>query len=143
VCNTNVRQSNLYIIYPEEFKQGYDDYRASRLQYYEIMKRIEASHNRKPGVEPKAVKGSVYFFRVKDSDLFKIGITKGKVAGRLYGIQTSCPYPIELYASYRTTKFQEDEAELHDRFQDRRTVGEWFELDPSEIDAIILEMRER
>lgn len=85
----------------------------------------------------------VYFFGT-DFDRVKIGRCSGNLYRRRVDIQTGCPDPIKLLgvilcrdrAEMRTL-----EGELHSRFEDYNTIGEWFRLVP-EITAYIEEFAE-
>lgn len=66
--------------------------------------------------------------------LFKIGYTAGPVGKRLRALQTG--NPVKLRIEMTLTGTERDEQRLHKVFADKRTVGEWFQL--NRIDLVIL-----
>ena len=88
---------------------------------------------RKVGVSKKYIKdranGSVvYFIQAGNSDgPIKIGICKSdKVLNRLNGLQVGNPYPLVVLGVVPGNSILE--RKLHDKFQDSRLVGEWFDV---------------
>ncbi len=73
----------------------------------------------------------VYVIHAEGTDLYKIGygINAKK---RIAGIQTSCPHDLSVIKIYKkgTVCF---ERELHEKFRDNRTRGEWFTFTEDEI----------
>ena len=124
----------LELIYPDEFSDAFEEYKDRMVNTHEINELIkERNRNRN---SPSPTEGYIYFIKVEGRDIFKIGITAKNVKSRIANIQTSCPYPIELYATYESDDYENEEAELHERFKDRQTSGEWFNLTPLEVDAL-------
>lgn len=71
---------------------------------------------------------SVYFIRAREVGLVKIGRAKCPWR-RLIGIQTSCPYWLEMVGILGPTElgFQRlSETGLHERFSEFRKRSEWF-----------------
>lgn len=56
----------------------------------------------------------------------KIGFSGKDFHRRLANLQVGCPEPLTVYALIRGTR--EQEAELQRRFDEYRTIGEWFHL---------------
>lgn len=75
-----------------------------------------------------ARKGLVYFIEAVGADRVKIGFTSGDPARRAQKLQTACPFPLRVLASYPGSTV--DEAALHERFAAARAVPatEWFHL---------------
>lgn len=65
---------------------------------------------------------------------YKIGYTRGPVGKRLRELQTG--NPVKLRIEMTLTGTERDEQRLHKVFSDKRTVGEWFQL--NRIDLVIL-----
>ena len=85
----------------------------------------------------------IYFFGT-DFDRVKIGRCKANLYSRQQQIQVGCPDPIKLLGIILCkdrSEMSSKERELHRKFQDYRTVGEWFRLVP-EISAYIAEFTE-
>ncbi len=74
----------------------------------------------------------VYILEVRDSGLFKIGITRD-IEKRLSQLQTSNPYEFYLIGFYVTPKNKELENLLHKKFQLNRYKREWFKLNQIEM----------
>lgn len=60
---------------------------------------------------------------------------------RLKRHQTGCPYELWIIAQLPVNDSQTVESDLHTYFEDKRTRGEWFELDYDDYDAITELMR--
>jgi len=69
----------------------------------------------------------IYFIGNKEFDVCKIGYsTKENVEARIRGLQTSCPYPLEVINTREGTTKQE--SKLHNHFKADKLNGEWFKL---------------
>lgn len=77
------------------------------------------------------------YFISAGNDLYKIGITS-KLSRRIKGIQTGCPFPLEVFHTVQAKKEKilVLEAYFHREYKQKRTTGEWFKLSLSEIDEI-------
>jgi hypothetical protein len=76
---------------------------------------------------------TVYVLRAKGTNLVKIGFTAGDVEERRRALQTGCPHELVVELTFAGT--MEDERRAHERWTDRRRVGEWFELTAGEVKA--------
>lgn len=69
----------------------------------------------------------VYFIGTKQYKFVKIGVT-GNVRNRLYQLNASCPFYLEVFlvleGNYKLEKY------LHDLFSKYNTKAEWFTLSP-------------
>lgn len=74
----------------------------------------------------------VYILEVRDSGLFKIGVTKD-IEKRLSQLQTSNPYEFYLRDFFITPKNRELENLLHKKFRLNRYKREWFKLNHDEV----------
>jgi hypothetical protein len=77
----------------------------------------------------------MYLYLISSNEFTKIGIT-GDVGTRLADLQTGNPSRLTLSACYEFSPRIGLEAALHRAFGDKRVSGEWFRLDPSDIEAI-------
>lgn len=75
-----------------------------------------------------ARKGRVYFIEAAGTLRVKIGFTSGDPRQRARKLQTACPFPLRVLASFAGTTV--DEADLHERFAASRAVEgtEWFHI---------------
>jgi len=80
--------------------------------------------------KPKAHPGFVYL--LKGDNYHKIGLSRN-VSKRLKQIQSALPFATRLICSIPTEDMHTLEAELHERFADKRANGEWFELDEADV----------
>ncbi|NEP61045.1 MAG: GIY-YIG nuclease family protein [Symploca sp. SIO2G7] len=85
-----------------------------------------------PSNSEKRNKGFVYVFRRIRDGLYKIGITDD-LRKRASQVANRCGSHLELAIALDSDEFNVIEVELHDCFEHKRTVGEWFVLDTSDI----------
>jgi hypothetical protein len=83
-------------------------------------------------VQKSNKKAGVYIIEVRDSQLFKIGITKD-INKRLSQLQTSNPYEFYLFDFFITNQNRELEKLLHEKFRLNRYKREWFKLNQNEV----------
>ena len=80
----------------------------------------------------------VYFFGT-DYDRVKIGRCYSNLHQRQISIQTGCPDPIKLLGVIQCQdkiEMNSIEKDLHQRFQQYQTIGEWFRLVPEILNVI-------
>jgi hypothetical protein len=82
----------------------------------------------------------VYFIRCEANGLIKIG-QGGCAVQRLSSLRTMSPVPIELVGIILCPDGRALERELHARFQEHRSHGEWFRPAPELTDFIRDESR--
>jgi hypothetical protein len=75
----------------------------------------------------------VYFLKVADRDVFKIGFTLHSPLARVRAIRAASPDEIELWAVLPTNAPVELERQLHSIFAPERMRGEWFALTPERL----------
>ena len=75
-------------------------------------------------------------YLLKANNFYKIGITKNKVSNRVRGLQTGCPFKIEIFDTFETRNDLAVENALHKIFRDKGTWGEWFELSNEDIEKL-------
>jgi predicted GIY-YIG superfamily endonuclease len=78
-------------------------------------------------LELKGKKPGVYIIEVRDTGLFKIGLTKD-IKKRLSQFQTSNPYEFYLRGFFLTEKHRELEKILHTKYKLKCYKREWFKL---------------
>lgn len=79
--------------------------------------------------------GYTYVFKRIRDGIYKIGITEN-LRSRAPGIAASCGSHLEFITAIDIAEYVAVEIELHDCFDHKRTVGEWFELDEQDINRI-------
>jgi hypothetical protein len=90
-----------------------------------------------PRPEEAAQDGFVYFVRARDSLNVKIGYSKDPVK-RVKGLQTGCPFKLDLeQAFFCTTAFQTEQY-LHEELDDHHVAGEWFKLTKEQVMSAFL-----
>jgi hypothetical protein len=83
----------------------------------------------------RSTKGYVYLLREINGLHFKIGCTRNPDSRReTFGIQL--PYRVEYEHLIQVDDMYALEMNLHSRFADKRVNGEWFNLEPSDVDYI-------
>lgn len=78
----------------------------------------------------------VYLFRA--AQFFKIGIS-GNISKRLTSVQTGCPIKCDYVGYFPAVDPEQLERELHIRFNEVKTYGEWFDLGDDNIRLMITE----
>ena len=78
--------------------------------------------------------GMVYI--ITDGEYHKIGMTIGDARKRLKEIQTMNPRKLEVLYQQHTSWAWDYEHLLHELFEKKRVRGEWFILEPADIQTI-------
>lgn len=79
-------------------------------------------------IPDKTKKGYVYVLCDSGNSMFKIGVTKGKLAKRIKQLQTGNSNEIHLSDYFETDYPFQLEHMLHVKYTDKSKIGEWFEL---------------
>src|SRR5687768_10537055 len=74
--------------------------------------------------------GFIYLIHAVDTKRYKIGFTDTTIAKRMRGLQTSCPFDLEL-VSQRSGELMLEQR-LHSKLAKYRKRGEWFEFENHE-----------
>lgn len=76
-----------------------------------------------------------YIYLLQCGEFFKIGfsLTPRK---RVQQLRTGSPHPIRLVHELRTSSYKQIEKQLHRKFAAKRGKGEWFQLDPVDVEHI-------
>ena len=82
-------------------------------------------------------KGQLYIIRAGSTNFFKIGLTRGVVEKRLQTLQTGNHLKLTIYHTSYYEDVIKKEKQIHIKYKDSRTVGEWFMLTEDEIQLII------
>ena len=97
--------------------------------------RLMEERNRRLEAERKANKnkrpGYVYLI-LAENGLYKIGKAKN-ITERMKPFSVEFPMRWELVHSFHSDNYTAAEMNLHEKFQDRRAVGEWFGLAPEDV----------
>jgi len=90
-------------------------------------------------------KGFVYLICDPSTDLFKIGLTRGKLENRLKKLQTGNGTELHLVAFHETEHPYKIEKMLHNHFYPKKELNEWFALDNEDVHLFneICEEKER
>jgi len=76
-----------------------------------------------------------FIYIITDGQSYKIGITNN-VNSRIKGIQTSHSKKLEVVISQKVLNNTRLEGFLHNKYKDNRLSGEWFNLEPDDIEEI-------
>lgn len=82
--------------------------------------------------KPSPKPGKVYLLRGEGTGWFKIGVTTS-IESRIKQVNVNSPFLVKLVACYDANDTIESEREWHARFSEKRTHGEWFELDENDV----------
>jgi hypothetical protein len=74
---------------------------------------------------------SEYLYLIKCKEAYKIGVATD-VRSRIASLQTGNPYKLELADCFQFTNAEFVERALHQKYNDLRMLGEWFEI-PNEM----------
>ncbi|WP_117884309.1 GIY-YIG nuclease family protein [Aureibaculum luteum] len=83
-------------------------------------------------IENEKNQKGVYIISIKDSGLFKIGLTKN-IEKRLRQLQTGNPFEYRLVEFFHTPKFKELEKTLHKKYVKNKYKNEWYLLTSAEL----------
>lgn len=86
-------------------------------------------------VPPKATEGYVYLLQAEGTERWKIG-RSSNFYQRLATLRKQSPFPLVVEHVIFSQEHEALEAALHEKFRERRVYGEWFNLTPSDIEAI-------
>lgn len=81
---------------------------------------------------------NIYFINKLGTAVYKIGITNN-LPRRLRQIQTAVDHPLVLPCYIEFSERSEARAEekrIHDWVKDKRLVGEWFDLEETDLDEL-------
>ena len=85
--------------------------------------------------------GYVYLINIKDTDKYKIGITKNLPKDRLKELQTGNPIDLEVIDFYQSYLYRKIETVIHRLFKHKKYIiedfknlkGEWFLLKNEDV----------
>ena len=83
----------------------------------------------------------VYVVHCSGTSSYKIGISKIKPEYRLSQLQTGNPYLLRFVERIETDDVVNIELRIHRRWQHRRGIGEWFELNSTELQNVLSDLR--
>ena len=78
-------------------------------------------------------KGSVYLICDSQTELYKIGVTRGDVEKRLKKLQTGNGDELHIVFVFETDTPFVIEKMLHNRFFPKNKLNEWFALESNEV----------
>lgn len=81
----------------------------------------------------------VFVYLMKSGSRYKIGVSIDPES-RVKQLSTASPLPVELVASRRYDTAYEVEQALHERYNEYRVIGEWFELPKIAADNLAYEL---
>lgn len=84
-------------------------------------------------MNPTTRQGSIYVIHADGTNRIKIGYTQN-LKERSASIQTGCPYPIKVLTTWPGQTWMEKE--IHKYFSKFRCSGEWFEIEPLNLEDI-------
>ena len=103
------------------------DREAREIQQIEIQKKKTKHYERvQEGF------GHIYVIAAANG-LFKIGLTTTTVEKRLYSLETMSPVPLTLIHSIESDQVRSVERLVHEKFDEKRKRGEWFELSHDDV----------
>jgi hypothetical protein len=87
---------------------------------------------RQSPIEKQTTKGKIYILKSIDYLHYKIGKTMN-INRRLIQIQPALPFKTKLIHTIFSNNINKAELFLHEKFKDKRTNGEWFDLSKEDV----------
>lgn len=110
-----------------------------KAQYCSGACRVKQSRSVTPTVTLKeGMDGYLYLVRCVGFPYYKIGITTCNPLTRLGGIQTGCPFKVEIEWAIQVSGIKGEEKGLHECYSDKHVRGEWYNLTGEDIECIKL-----
>lgn len=82
--------------------------------------------------------GCVYFFKHKNSDCIKIGLSANpSPIGRFKSFLTYAPFGGEIIDFILTNDYANLETTLHKQYNHKRLAGEWFDITKQDVNDIV------
>lgn len=125
-----IRAAQHYELWKEDVETDLEE----QWEAYE-RERLERRKSKKKEETPKGKPGYVYLLREINGPHYKIGLTQNPQQ-RLKALSNTLPYLVEFDVLIRTPHTLELERELHEKFADKRTTGEWFLLESEDVEYI-------
>lgn len=79
------------------------------------------------------MRGYVYLICDPETELYKIGVTRGSLENRIKKLQTGNGAPLHVTAYHMSEYPYRVETMLHNRYANKRELNEWFRLDDSDV----------
>ena len=127
-------------------KQTFYDHKLDQLDdIQKALNRNVVYRKRDKKVKSYNSKGSgyVYIIKCKNTDLYKIGVSKAEPNNRLSNLQSGCPYELVFDSVYYCNHYGLLEREIHKRYSKQRYRGEWFKLNESQLLCVKSELAEQ
>lgn len=83
-------------------------------------------------LRPNTLKKGMYIINVRNSDLYKIGVTTN-IIRRKKQFETANPFEFYLHEFFPTDDCRKLEREVHKRYKEKRYKNEWFKLTEEDI----------
>jgi mRNA-degrading endonuclease YafQ of YafQ-DinJ toxin-antitoxin module len=80
--------------------------------------------------------GIVYLLKIKDKQQYKIGVSK-QFKKRYNKLNTLMPFELITVNKIKSNNIFKLEKSLHEKFKDKRIKGEWFKLEPKDVEYIM------
>lgn len=77
----------------------------------------------------------LYIMKTSGQDLYKIGVSKNPEE-RLDSLQTGNGEELELVFKFKTNYDFKLETNLHNSYKTNRTIGEWFQFTPAQLEDV-------
>ncbi|HLR69441.1 MAG TPA: GIY-YIG nuclease family protein [Virgibacillus sp.] len=105
-----------------------------QLMYLKLLHHGGAFNRRKTARD--YTNGFLYIIKDNASNRYKIGITTN-YKDRLRSLNTIVPFGITIIEIFPSSKYKEIEKDVHERFNNRRRNGEWFEFNENDLKECI------
>lgn len=100
------------------------------------MMRVLADYGFIDYPDPKERDENGYIYLIRCVDRYKIGKSNDPIS-RFRKLSAQAAYRLEILKVVRVRSMTKSETELHRRYEAKRAQGEWFNLDPSDVDEIL------
>ncbi len=108
----------------------------NREDFFDLNKPIQKERKRMFNLldSGKIKLSTVYLIRC--NDMYKIGFSDCPIK-RLLSLQIGNPYELDLIWEDEVPNFLQIERGLHQKFESKRVIGEWFKLDKEDVEFIL------
>lgn len=91
-------------------------------------------------IGPNRCSPYLYIVQCEGSQFYKVGVSTVTPINRLAGLQVGCPFTLRMPYVFADPSAHRLEREIHIHLKHCHVRGEWFELKPLEVQALIREI---
>ncbi len=109
---------------------------AERQKRYREKRRNAPVTDRHGNEHPAGDCGYLYIIHCVGFPYYKIGVTTGNPQARIQALQVGLPFDLELEYAVQVPDMYQEESLLHEAYKANHMRGEWFNLNPAELEYL-------